>query len=55
MEGEGGVTVRERARELKEKAMAALAEGGSSYKAMAEAVSEWRKQAENSAATALDT
>jgi len=55
MEGEGGVTVRERARELKEKAMAALAEGGSSYKAMAEAVSEWRKNPENSAATALDT
>lgn len=51
MEGEGGINVSATARELKEKAMAALAEGGSSYKAMADAISEWRKPAANSAAT----
>lgn len=49
MEGEGGTNVIARAKELKEKAVAALAEGGSSYKAMADAVSEWRKTPRNSA------
>jgi len=50
-ESDGSMAVRERARELKEKAMTALAERGSSYKAMADAVSEWRKPGANSAAT----
>jgi hydroquinone glucosyltransferase len=49
MEGEGGKRVRARVRELKEKAMTALEEGGSSYTAMAAAVSEWRTNAESSA------
>lgn len=48
MDEGGGMAVRERARELKEKAMSALAEGGSSYKAMADAVSDWKKHAEKS-------
>nr|ASU43996.1 UDP-glycosyltransferase UGT5 [Picea glauca] len=55
MEGEAGMAVRERTRELKEKAASALAEGGSSYKAMADAVSDWGKHAANSAATVPDT
>jgi hypothetical protein len=50
MEGEGGTRVRERAGELKEKAMSALEEGGSSYKAIAAVVSEWTTNAKHSAA-----
>jgi hydroquinone glucosyltransferase len=50
MEGEGGKRVRARMRELKEKAVTASEKGGSSYKAMATVVSEWRTNAENSAA-----
>jgi len=49
MEGEGGRRVRARVRELKEKAMTALEEGGSSYKAIAAVLSEWSTDAENSA------
>jgi len=47
MEGEGGRRVRARVRELKEKARTALEEGGSSFTAMAAAVSEWRTNAES--------
>lgn len=49
MEGEGGRRVRARVRELKEKAMTALDAGGSSYTAMAAAVSEWRTSAQGCA------
>jgi len=55
MEGEGGRKVRTRMRELKENAVTALEEGGSSYKAMVAAVSEWRTNAENSAAIVPNT
>ena len=41
MEGESGMRVRARVKEMKEKGVSALKEGGSSYKAMAAAVSEW--------------
>ena len=41
MEAEEGKRVRVRMEELKVKAVSALEEGGSSYKAMAAAVSEW--------------
>jgi hydroquinone glucosyltransferase len=41
MEGESCTRVRERGTELKEKAVTALEEGGSSYKGMAAVVSEW--------------
>nr|ASU43998.1 UDP-glycosyltransferase UGT5d [Picea glauca] len=52
MEGGDGRRVRARMRELKVKAVSALEEGGSSYKAMAAAVSEWttNANAENSVA-----
>jgi len=49
MEGEGGKSIRARAKELKEAANTALQGGGSSYTAMAAVVSEWRTNAENSA------
>nr|WEF42359.1 UGT2 [Pinus yunnanensis] len=49
MEGEGGRRVRARVRDLKEKAMTALDAGGSSYTALAAAVSEWRTSAEGCA------
>ena len=49
MEGEEGKRVRARMKELKVKAVSALEKGGSSYKAMAAAVSEWTTNAENSA------
>jgi hypothetical protein len=57
MEGEGGRRVRARMRELKVKAVSALEEGGSSYKAMAAAVSEWttNANAENSVAITPQT
>jgi len=48
MEGEDGMRVRARVKELKEAAVSALKEGGSSYKAMAAAVSEWAMNAANS-------
>ena len=41
MEGEQGRRLRARMEELKAKAVSELEEGGSSYKAMAAAVSEW--------------
>ena len=41
MEGESGMRVRARVKEMKEKGLSALEEGGSSYKAMAAVVSEW--------------
>jgi len=47
MEGEGGMRVRARVKEL-EAAVSALKEGSSSYKAMAAAVSEWAMNAANS-------
>jgi hypothetical protein len=55
MEGESGMRVRARVGELKEKAMGALEEGGSSYKAMAAAVSEWTTNAAKSAAMLPNT
>jgi len=55
MEEESGMRVRARVRELKEKAVSALEEGGSSYKAMAAAVSEWTTNAANSAAIVPNT
>ena len=45
MEGESGMRVRARVKETKKKAVTALEEGGSSYKAMAAAVSEWTTNA----------
>ena len=47
MEGEQGRRVRVRMEELKVKAVSALEEGGSSYKAMAAAVSEWAAMVPN--------
>jgi len=55
MEGESGMRVRARVGELKEKAVSALEEGGSSYKAMAAAVSEWTTNAAKSAAILPNT
>jgi len=55
MEGESGMRVRARVGELKEKAVSALEEGGSSYKAMAAAMSEWTTNEANSAAIVPDT
>lgn len=48
MGGDVGMRVRQRARELKEKSMAALGEGGSSYKAMDAVVSQWTTDAKPS-------
>jgi len=48
MEGESGMRVRARVTELKEAAVSALEEGGSSYKGMAAAVSEWTTITANS-------
>lgn len=42
MEGEGGKELRRRMRQLKESGAAAVRPGGSSHKAMSEAVSEWK-------------
>jgi hydroquinone glucosyltransferase len=55
MEEESGMRVRARVKELKEKAVSALEEGGSSYKAMADAMSEWTTNEANSAAIVPDT
>jgi len=55
MEEESGMRVRARVKELKEKAVSALEEGGSSYKAMAAAMSEWTTNEANSAAIVPDT